>query len=144
MTSNGTPSFAAAARPRRSEQLVTTPSRWSLAACGGLPGASSHGVIDSSVVKLGGVPVGKAGAARGLGHQRFVRPVGAAAVRQLEIGGTPLSAGGLAAGDAVPDGPRIEQPGQEVEQDGLVLQGGGGFPSDGPLSSTVLPSGSLR
>lgn len=55
----------------------------------------------------------------------------------------PAPARRLAACDAVPHAPRIEKAGEKIEQDGLVLQGAD-LPSDGPFSSTVLPSGSVR
>jgi hypothetical protein len=46
----------------------------------------------------------------------FIRPVGAAAVSQLEILGSPgVAEGTAAAGGMVPDGPGVDEGGEEVE-----------------------------
>jgi hypothetical protein len=69
------------------------------------------------LLKSGGVALRQAGCQRGFGDQRLVRPIGAAAISELEVLRTPFPPGRLAARDAVPDRPRVEQARQEIEQD---------------------------
>src|SRR5687767_6803891 len=64
----------------------------------------------------------QAGGARRLADKVLVRAVGTAAVGELEVFRAPAPARTGAAGDPVPEGPRVEQRREKVEEDCFALQ----------------------